>query len=116
MTLKLGAEFSKLLAKTSRMVACSSWSLPRLAISPTYFCGTGKRPSSRRKSNTTGRIYQVQELPASIVQATRLPREPVGYGTIQQLFTELARTFEEYLPFRNSGEADYLLGSNHLAL
>src|SRR3984893_1582099 len=46
-----------------------------------------------------GRIYQVQELPASIVQATRLPRKPVGYGTIQQLFRELADTFEEYLAF-----------------
>ena len=46
-----------------------------------------------------GRIYQAEELPPSIMRATRLPREPVGYGTILQLFTELRDAFEERLGF-----------------
>jgi hypothetical protein len=47
--------------------------------------------------NYGGRIYQAQELQASILQAMRLPRDSVSYGTIQQLFTELRNAFEEYL-------------------
>jgi len=46
-----------------------------------------------------GRIYRVQELPPGILQATRLPREVVGFGTIRQLFTELRDAFEKYLGF-----------------
>ena len=46
-----------------------------------------------------GRIYQAEELPPSFTRATRLPREPVGYGTILQLFTELRDAFEERLGF-----------------
>jgi hypothetical protein len=46
-----------------------------------------------------GRIYQAQELYASILQAMRLPRESVSYGTIQQLFSGLTGTIEQYLGF-----------------
>ena len=56
----------------------------------------------------------MQELPASIVQATRLPREPVGYGTILQLFNELRDTFEENLGLsQGCGTVDYLLDPKH---
>ena len=52
-----------------------------------------------------GRIYQAQELPPSILRATRLPRQPVDYGTIRHLFSELQDTFEQYLGFSRSSEA-----------
>ena len=49
-----------------------------------------------------GKLYRAETLHTSILRATRLPREPAGYGTIRQLFTELAGAFEEYLAFSNS--------------
>ena len=48
-----------------------------------------------------GKLYRAETLHTSILRATRFPREPVGYGTIRQLFTELAGAFEEYLAFSN---------------
>ena len=51
-----------------------------------------------------GRIYQAQELPPSILQATRLPRQPVDYGTIRCLFGELQDTFEKYLGLSRSSD------------
>ena len=69
------------------------------------------RSSSPPQIEHSGRIYQTEELPPSIMQATRLPREPVGYGTILQLFTELRDAFEEHLGFLETfGRAVYLLG------
>jgi len=49
-----------------------------------------------------GRIYQVQELSASMMQATRLPRGCERYGTDLQLFAELRDGFEERLAFSRS--------------
>ena len=46
-----------------------------------------------------GKIYKAGELHPSILRATRLPREAIGYGTIRQLLAELAGTFEEFLAF-----------------
>ena len=48
-----------------------------------------------------GKLYRAETLHTSILRATRLPREPAGYGTIRQLFTELAGAFEECLAFSN---------------
>ena len=46
-----------------------------------------------------GQLYRPEKLHCSILRATRFSREPLSYGTIRQLFTELAGTFEEYLAF-----------------
>ena len=66
---------------------------------PNLLLSTGNTITIAEQVEHNGRIYQMQELPPSILQATRLPREPVGYGTIHQLFTELADTFDQYLAF-----------------
>jgi hypothetical protein len=66
---------------------------------PNLLLSTGNAITIAPQVEHNGRIYQMQELPPSILQATRLPREPVGYGTIHQLFTELAGTFDQYLAF-----------------
>jgi hypothetical protein len=66
---------------------------------PNLLLSTGNAITIAPQVEHNGRIYQVQELPPSILQATRLPREPVGYGTTHQLFTELAATFDQYLAF-----------------
>jgi len=62
-------------------------------------CWNGESIVIAQQIEHGGRIYQAEELPPSIMRATRLPREPVGYGTIQQLFTELRDAFEEHLGF-----------------
>jgi hypothetical protein len=52
-----------------------------------------------------GQVYEPEELHSSIIRATRFPHEPADYGTIRELFTELAATFEKFLGFSRS-EAD----------
>jgi hypothetical protein len=59
----------------------------------------GRSTLIARQVEYGGRTYRMQKLHASIVQATRLPRESVGYGTVQKLFTELRGKFETYLGF-----------------
>ena len=52
-----------------------------------------------------GKFYRAETLHPTILRATRFPREPVGYGgfgTIRQLFAELATTFEKFLAFSRS--------------
>jgi hypothetical protein len=66
---------------------------------PNLLLSTGNAITIAPQVEYNGRIYEMQELPPSILQATRLPREPVAYGTTHQLFTELAGTFDQYLAF-----------------
>jgi hypothetical protein len=75
------------------LVASTTGAQPNLLLS------TGNTISIAPQIEHHGRIFQAHELPLSILQATRLPREPVGYSTTHQLFTELAGTLEEYLAF-----------------
>lgn len=63
---------------------------------------TGKSTLIAPQIEHGGRIYRAEELPSSILQATRLAREPVDYDTIRQLYTELRDTFERYLGFSRS--------------
>jgi hypothetical protein len=66
---------------------------------PNLLFWNGKKTLIASRIEYRGRIYQSQELHASILQAMRLPLESASYGTIQQLFTELKNTFEKYLGF-----------------
>jgi hypothetical protein len=54
-----------------------------------------------REIEHKGRLYQAEMLHPTILRATRLPREPVSYGTIGKLFDELGSAFEEKLAFSN---------------
>jgi hypothetical protein len=66
---------------------------------PKLLFWNGKTSFSAAKLEYGGRTYQAQEVQESILQATRLPRKVVGYGTTLQLFTELKDAFEKYLGF-----------------
>jgi hypothetical protein len=79
-----------------------SWLPPRWARTSGTLQSPPAGPYPHPRPDPAGLLYpdsdlQADELNASILRATRLPRKPVDYGTIRQLFTELAGAFEEYL-------------------
>jgi hypothetical protein len=69
---------------------------------PNLLLSTGNVITIAPQVEYNGRIHQLQELPPGILQKTRLPREPVGYGTTHKLFAELVGTFDQYLAFSKS--------------
>ena len=72
---------------------------------PVLLLWDGAKRSISPEIDYRGHLFQAEQLDSSILRATRFPREPADYGTIRQLFTELAATFGKYLAFSKS-EAD----------
>jgi hypothetical protein len=75
---------------------------PAAGEQPDLLLWDGTKTSISREIQHLGQVYTAEKLHSSILRATRFSREPVGYGTIRQLFTELVNTFEKFLAFSRS--------------
>jgi hypothetical protein len=69
------------------------------AEQPDLLLWDGTKISIASEIEHLGQLYRPEKLHCSILRATRFSREPLRDGTIRQLFTELAGTFEKYLAF-----------------
>ena len=84
---------------------------------PDLLLWDGTKISLSREIRHLGQVYAAETLHCSVLRATRLPHEPLAYGTIRQLFTELVATFEESLAFsRSASEQVVFWGPHQLVL
>jgi len=75
---------------------------PAAGEQPDLLLWDGTKISISREIQHLGQVYTAEKLHGSILRATRLARDPVGYGKIRLLFTELVNTFEKFLAFSRS--------------
>ena len=75
---------------------------PEVGDQPDVLLWDGAKIRIAREIEHGGKLYRAEMLHPSILRATRLPREPVKYGTIGKLFADLAGTFEQRLAVSNS--------------
>ena len=69
---------------------------PTAGEQPDLLLWDGTKISLSREIRHLGQVYEAEKLHSSVIRATRFPREPADYGTIRELFTELAATFEKF--------------------